>query len=89
MRWQYTYHRFNSEQEFNTAILKLNLNSDQYCLDVIGILYNDPVLEQNGNQLISPISGFHVNAAWLGEVEIPIEFLNAQIVVTNPKRVWA
>lgn len=87
--FKYTYHRFNSEQEFKDALEEIILEKHQYCIDDIGILYNEPTFQINGDWSTSEIPGYHVNVAWLDGVPLPKKFKDSEIVVITPKRVWA
>ena len=97
MNWTYTYHRFTNRAAFEaaydaTGFKRVNdeiAPPETVALDVIGELY-DPAEYTHEGDVRKPsvaLTGFHVNAAWAGEM--PDAFRASQIVPTAPRRRFA
>ena len=97
MSWIYTYHRFANEAAFNAAYDAAGLPREKgqivppanVALDVFGVLYDPAEYNAQGQQLKPAVlmTGFHVNAAWDGEVPAP--FRASRISPNAPRRVFA
>jgi hypothetical protein len=97
MTWTYTFHRFTNRATFDAAYDAAGFAREDgqiappetVALDVIGTLHDPAQYNPQGAMTKPPaaLSGFHVNAAWVGEV--PDAFKVSLIVPTAPRRVFA
>ena len=97
MIWTYTFHRFTNRAAFDAAYDAAGLPREDgqiappetVALDVIGTLYDPAEYNPQGVMTKPPVvlSGFHVNAAWAGEV--PGAFKASLITPSTPRRVFA
>ena len=97
MTWTYTYHRFANRQAFDAAYDAAGLPRvdgqiappETVALDVIGALHDPAEFNAFGIMIKAPVllTGFHVNAAWAGEVPGP--FRAGRISPAMPRRVFA
>ena len=99
MKYTYTYHRFDSEQDFHAACEQADFpffegqpSPKEGCaFDVIGTIRNQG--EQVGTSEdgfpiyeMTPLPGFHVNMAWSGDMDPAFEV--SQVFPETPNRVW-
>jgi hypothetical protein len=97
MTWTYTFHRFTNRAAFDATYDVAGLPREDgqiappetVALDVIGTLHDRAEYNAEGVMTKPPaaLSGFHVNAAWAGEV--PDAFKASLVVPTAPRRVFA
>jgi hypothetical protein len=97
MTWTYTYHRFTNRAAFDAAYDAAGLPRENgqiappetVALDVIGALHDPAEFNALGIMIKLPVllTGFHVNAAWSGEM---LDAFKASLIVpTAPRRVFA
>ncbi len=97
MTWTYTFHRFANRQAFDAAYDAAGLPRvngqiappETVALDVFGALHDPAEFNALGIVIKLPVllTGFHVNAAWSGEVPAP--FRASRISPATPRRVFA
>jgi hypothetical protein len=97
MTWTYTFHRFANRAAFDDAYDAAGFAREDgqiappetVALDVCGTLYNPEEYNAQGvmTKPSTALSGYHVNAAWAGEV--PDAFKASVVVPTAPRRVFA
>ncbi len=97
MTWTYTFHRFANRAAFDAAYDAAGLPRENgqiappetVALDVIGALHDPAEFNALGIVIKLPVllTGFHVNAAWSGEVPAP--FRASRISPATPRRVFA
>jgi hypothetical protein len=97
MTWTYTFHRFTNRAAFDAAYDAAGFPREDnqiappetVALDVIGAMWTGGEYDSQGNvtkpSALAP--GYHVNAAWSGEVPAP--FRASRISPATPRRVFA
>jgi hypothetical protein len=97
MSWTYTYHRFANRAAFDAACDAAGFECadgqiappETVALDVIGAMWTGGEYDSQGNVTKPPVSvpGYHVNAAWSGEVSDA--FKASLVTPASPRRVFA
>ena len=100
MTWSYTYHRFADRDAYLAACNEATFTTDDNgnplapmgtALDVIGTIWTggtpDPETGFPVGQ--TPLPGYHVNCAWLGDMPASFQESLLDPGPANPVRVWA
>ena len=81
----------SSSREDEDGRIFLACFTEDYVMDLIGIIYNNAIVDSDGVVITQPkaINGWHVNLRLLNDQELPYELATFVINPKTPYRTWA
>ena len=76
------------DEETGKQVESWNYYTQDWAVDVIGVIYDPGTYDDEGNELTPPVSheGYHVNAKW--NAAMPSAFSTRAVAPVTPRRVF-